>query len=162
MGNPCNPCNPRSKSFAACGQVGLLRCRGFFCSAFLCTAIGQIVRRRRRFNAEAQRFAEIRRDSPRGLFLCESPRSFASLRLNGPLERNRRSLKNFAPPLRTSDFGFRPSDFRLRRAAFLCVSALSPVWSWLRLGRAGPWLLICFIGFLQKLADPLVWDIVIS
>ena len=35
---------------------------------------------------------------------------FASLRLNESLERNRRPRKNFAPPLRTS-------NFRLRRAA---------------------------------------------
>ena len=155
MGNPCNPCNPRSKSFAACGQVGLLRCRGFFCSAFLCTAIGQIVRRRRRFNAEAQRFAERSFSLRISAFLCVSAVKWAA-RKEPPLAQELR------PPLRTSDFGFRPSDFRLRRAAFLCVSALSPVWSWLRLGRAGPWLLICFIGCLQKLADPLVWDIVIS
>ena len=46
---------------------------------------------------------------------------FASLRLIGPLERNRRPRKNFAP------CGFRMADFRLRRAAlfvslrFLCA-----------------------------------------
>ena len=30
------------------------------------------------------------------------------------------------------------SSSSLRFSAFLCVSALSPIWSWLRLGRAAP------------------------
>ena len=51
---------------------------------------------------------------------------FASLRLNGPLERNRRSLKNFAPPsgFRISAFGF-PSGlgFRVSDSAGLRISA---------------------------------------
>ncbi len=52
---------------------------------------------------------------PVPLRLCRAA-LFASLRLNGPLERNRRSRKNFAP-LRTSVFGFRSSDF-LRISGF--------------------------------------------
>ena len=35
---------------------------------------------------------------------------FASLRLNEPIARNRRPRKNFAPPLRTSDFRLRRFD----------------------------------------------------
>jgi len=49
---------------------------------------------------------------------------FASLRLNGPLERNRRSRKNCAPPLdsgfRISGFGFRISGSAGLRSSRLC------------------------------------------
>ena len=87
------------------------------------TAISRFARRRRRFNAEAQRFAEIRREFFFSAFLCVSALSpvwswlrlgrAVSLRLNGPPERNRRSRKNLAPRgprisdfLRVSGFGF--------------------------------------------------------
>jgi len=115
----------------------------------LCTAISRFACRLRRFNAEAQRFTARQSRKRRRSAAVPSRSRLDSVRAGGTLERpspfvaaaagdSRAPMphESCSQPASKSAYCSAESSFSLRFSAFLCVSALSPVWSWLRLGRA--------------------------